>query len=333
MTRVTRKKGHGLLLLAAGLAWSWMGLSFSAETKPAFKAWLSDLREEARSQGISQGTLDLALKEIAPIPRVIELDRSQPEVIWTLEEYLSRVVTEHRITTGRAKLSEHRALWEDVYGRYGVRPELLAAFWAVESDFGRGMGGFPVIGATATLAYDGRRGAYFRKELLLALRIVDEGHISPDKMVGSWAGAMGQFQFMPSTFVSFAVDHDGDGRKDIWDNVEDSIASAANYLSRSGWEKDQTWGWEVSLPEGMNRQLIGLETRRSLSEWKGLGVRLVGGRDLPDGLVWSGSLMSAPRAKDRNFLVSDNYRAIYKWNPSHLFAIAVGTLADRIGGQ
>ncbi len=322
-----------MLLLTAGLAWGWTGISFSGESKPAFKAWLGELSREARAQGISQKTLDAALKDLAPIARVIELDRSQPEVIWTLEEYLSRVVTEHRIATARAKLSEHRALWEELHDRYGVQPEFLAAFWAIESDFGRSTGGFSVIGATATLAYDGRRGAYFRKELLLALRIVEQGHITTDKMTGSWAGAMGQFQFMPSTFVSYAVDHDGDGRKDIWGNVEDSIASAANYLSRSGWEREMTWGWEVSLPKEMNRQAIGLETRKTTGEWKGLGVRLAGGGELPESPVWLGSLMNAPRSKDRIFLVSDNYRAVYRWNPSHLFAIAVGTLADRIGGQ
>jgi len=172
-------------------------------------------------------------------------------------------------------------LLEEVAQKYGVQARFIVAFWGIETDFGRITGGFPLVPALATLAYDGRRSAYFRKELLNALEILDGGHIAPKDMVGSWAGAMGQCQFMPSSFLNFAVDGDGDGRKDIWTNRKDVFASAANYLSRSGWKGDQTWGRQVRLPDGFDAKLADLDVRKTLAEWQGLGVRRLDGSDLP----------------------------------------------------
>jgi membrane-bound lytic murein transglycosylase B len=321
----------GGLLLLVGLGVVPAAAAQTAGKSVRFGEWLEALKKEALAGGISRATLEEALTGLSPISRVIELDRSQPEVRLTLEEYLSRVVSDARVATGRERLAEHGPLLKRVQELYGVSPQHLVALWGIESDFGRIQGKFPVIGATATLAHDGRRSAYFRKELLLALRILDQGHISLAGMNGSWAGAMGQFQFMPSTFVSYAVDQDGDGRKDIWTNLEDAVASAAHYLARMGWESGQPWGWEVRLPKEMEEGLLGMDKKKRVSQWREMGVRRAGGGELPGEQDWEGGIVAPAGIKGRAFLVSRNYRAVYKWNPSHSFAIAVGVLADRIG--
>ncbi|MCE2510528.1 MAG: lytic murein transglycosylase [Alphaproteobacteria bacterium] len=313
------------LVLAGGLA-----------PKPAFAeefgAWLSALRAEAEEKGIRAEILDAALRDVTPLERVIELDRSQPEFTLTFDDYLSRVVPASRVNKGRQKLAENRALLQEVAKRYGVQPRFLVAFWGIETDFGRLTGGFSVIQALATLAYDGRRSTFFRKELLAALQILNEEHIAPDAMTGSWAGAMGQSQFMPTTFLGFAVDHDGDGRQDIWTSRGDVFASAANYLAKSGWRGDETWGRAVRLPEGFDSALIGLETEKPIGEWQALGVRRANGNDLPKADL-QGSIVLAEGSGGPAFLVYRNYRAILTWNRSTFFAVAVGTLADRIAGR
>ena len=224
----------------------------AAETRPPFAEWVAGFRADARAAGIRDSTLDRALAGVEPIPRVIELDRRQPEFTLSFREYMDRVVPPARVERGRQRLVEHRPLLDQISAKYGVQARFLVAFWGIETDFGRQTGGFPVIAALATLAYDGRRSAYFRKELIYALEIVDKGHVAPEKMIGSWAGAMGQTQFMPSSFRTFAVDHDGDGRIDLWNSRPDVFASAANYLKRSGWKGDETWGRPVKLPAGFD---------------------------------------------------------------------------------
>jgi len=322
-----------LILIVTSLFVPVIATSFSAEKQPSFEAWLAKFRREALAKRISPATLDDALSDLEPIPRVIELDRNQAEFTFTLDEYLNRVVTETRVAEGRDKLAENRALLAKIYRRYGVRPQYLVALWGIETNFGRYIARFSVIGALATLAYDGRRGALFRKELLYALRILEDGHISVHKMTGSWAGAMGQLQFMPSTFDNFALDYDGDERIDIWNNLGDSFASAANYLSKSGWIRNQIWGREVRLPNGFDRALLGLKKRKHLSEWQLLGVRRAGGEDLPKNLDLLASVVEPDGLTGRAFMVYDNYRVILNWNRSHFFGIAVGTLADRIMGR
>ena len=302
-----------------------------AQKQKDFDAWLADLRTEALAKGVSQATLESALSGVQPLPRVIELERSQPEFKLTVLEYLDRVVPDSRVEKGREALKENRALLTKVYERYGVQPSVLVALWGIETDFGRSMGGYPVIDAIATLAYEGRRTAFFREELLHALRIVDRGHISPDKMIGSWAGAMGQLQFMPSSFQAFAVDYDGDGRVDLWDSLPDVFASAANYLSKAGWVKDETWGWEVSLPKGFDSSSAGLDVRKSLADWKALGVRYAKKSGNDASLLWS--VIEPEGKKSPAYLANNNYRAFLKWNRSNHFAIAAGTLSDRIAAQ
>jgi membrane-bound lytic murein transglycosylase B len=297
-----------------------------------FDQWLKNLYQDALAQNISASTLDAALTGLQPIPRVIELDRKQPELTLTVEQYLSRVVPPRRVDAGRRKLAQNRSVLKEIGRKFGVQPRFIVALWGIETDFGRLTGGFPAVQALATLAYDGRRSAFFRKELLNALHILDQGHIGVEAMTGSWAGALGQCQFMPSSFKRFAVDYNGDGREDIWNTLPDVFASAANYLARSGWDDSQTWGREVRLPKGFDRKLIGLETRKRLSQWQALGVRRANGRSLPKRDL-KASIIQPDGKNSRAFVVYDNYRVILKWNRSDSFALAVGQLSDRIAGR
>lgn len=303
----------------------------TAEAQP-FETWLQGLRAEAAGQGIRENILASALDGIKRVPRVIELDRKQPEFSLTFRQYMDRVVPNSRVKKGRKKLAENKALLEEVGKKYGVQPRFIVAFWGIETDFGRVTGGFRLIPALATLAHDGRRSKYFRKELMNALKILNGDHIKPKDMVGSWAGAMGQCQFMPSSFLNFAVDYDGDGRKDIWSTRADVFGSAANYLSRSGWKEDQTWGRAIKLPEGFDAALAGLKVTKSIPEWQKLGVRRADGTDLPARNI-KASVVFTEGEGSAAYLVYNNYRTILKWNRSTYFAVAVGTLADKIGGR
>lgn len=294
-----------------------------------FQAWLAGLRAEAEDRGIGTATLDAALSGLTPIPRVIELDRRQPEGTLTFAQYMDRVVPDSRVDTARERLRQHETLLDEVTAEYGVPARIIVALWGVESDFGRIAGNFPVIDALATLAHDERRSAYFRRQLLYALEIVDQGHIELDRMLGSWAGAMGQPQFMPESFASYAVDHDGDGRRDIWGTEADVFASAANYLARNGWREGQTWGRPVRLPPGFDTSLVGLETTRSLPEWQALGVRRADGGDLPH-VAFEASIIQPGGAGGPAYVVYENFRVLMRWNRSQYFATAVGTLADRL---
>ena len=303
-----------------------------AQDPAGFEAWVEALAVEALEKGISQKTVDEALTGLeAPIPKVVELDRNQPEFTLTLEGYLSRVATQSRVTMGKQKLAEHRELFDQVAERFGVQPRFVAAFWAVESDFGRVQGGFPVIQALATLAFDNRRGSFFRKQLFSALEIIDEGSVTLSEFKGSWAGALGQPQFLPSVFLQSAVDFDGDGRRDIWSTTADVIASAANHLADLGWLGDQTWGREVTLPDNFDKGLAGLGTPKPIGDWQALGVRRIDGSDLPTRQLSSSIVLPEDGDNSRAFLVYNNYRSILRWNRSDFFAIAVGSLADRIG--
>ncbi|MDF2763228.1 MAG: mltB [Rhodospirillales bacterium] len=316
------------LAIALAIALASVGASANPQD---FSGWLDGVKDEARASGISEATISIALGGLSPVPRVIELDRNQPESTLRFEEYLARVVSEKRVQQGRALMEENAVLLQRVAQRFGVQPRFIVALWGVESDFGRLTGNFNVLAALATLAYDGRRSAYFRKELLQALRIVDEGHISPAAMTGSWAGAMGQNQFMPSSFLDFAVDFDEDGRRDIWSSRADVFASIANYLSRSGWNGTQTWGRQVRLPTGFDQSLVALEQRRSLDEWSRMGVLQADGSPLPPSPLTASLAQPAGRG-GAVYLVYDNYRTILRWNRSLYFATAVGHLADRLAG-
>ncbi len=306
-----------------------LGLAGGSKAAEPFEDWLEALKTEALANGISAPTLERAFADVRPIPRVIELDRRQPEFTLTFEEYLERVVPPLRVEKGRTRLAEYGDLLARVGAAYGVQPRFIVALWGIETDFGRITGGFNVIGALATLAYDGRRSAFFRTELLSALKILEQGHITAERMVGSWAGAMGQSQFMPSSFLSRAVDFDGDGRRDIWGTKADVFASAANYLKRAGWRGDQTWGRKVRLPANFDRSVAEQKTVLRLSEWQARGVRRADGGDLPSRDLRARLVL--PGGDDGPaYLVYGNYEAILRWNRSNYFAVAVGSLADRI---
>jgi membrane-bound lytic murein transglycosylase B len=295
----------------------------------SFDAWLRELRKEALAQKISPEILTSALQGVQPLEKVIELDRSQPEFTMTFDRYRERVVSEERIRDGKRKMREHRDLLASIRKRYGVQPRFLVALWGAESRFGEQMGDYRVVDALATLAYDGRRSAFFRRELLDALHILNQGHVEPDAMLGSWAGAMGQMQFMPSSFRVYSVDFDGDKRSDLWGNSSDALASAANYLARSGWHGDQTWGREVRLPKGFDRKLIGRKVTRTLPQWQALGVRRASGADLPARSLQA-SLVQPGGAQGPTYAVYDNYRALLRWNRSDFFAVSVGLLSDAL---
>lgn len=304
-----------------------------AKEPQAFDVWLQDLRTEAAAKGISSATLDAALTGLEPIPRVIELDRRQPEFTWTFRDYMTKLVNGDRIAKGKRKYAENKVLLDEIGRRYGINPRYLIAFWGLETDFGRlAEGYFPTIAALATLAHDGRRSAFFREQLLAALKILDQGHITPARMKGSWAGAMGHFQFIPTTFAAYAQDYDGDGRRDIWSNTADAYASAANFLTKSGWNDGETWGREVILPQGFDFNLAGLQVKKPLAEWQALGLRRIDGRDLPVADLQA-SVVAPAGAAGPAFLVYGNFRTIMVWNRSIFYALAVGHLADRIVGQ
>jgi membrane-bound lytic murein transglycosylase B len=292
-----------------------------------FAGFLAGVRRDALAQGIRTGAVD-ALRRAQYLARVIELDHQQPEHTMTLGGFLQKVVTAQRISDGRAQLAENWPLLSRVYQRFNVQPRFIVALWAVESDFGRTMGNFSVISALATLAFEGRRAAYFRPELIAALRIIDQGNITSDAMLGSWAGAMGQCQFMPSTFLSFAVDFDGDGKRDIWNDRADVLGSIANYIAQLGWHGDQGWGRSVVLPANFDTRLSGLDVRRSTSDWSRMGVRPTDSAALP---ATDASLVIPDGGAGPALLVYDNFRTIMKWNKSTYFAAAVGMLADGFG--
>ncbi len=301
-----------------------------ADTHQTFAEFTAGLRQEALSKGISADIFDTAFDGIAPIARVIELDRSQPEFTLSLDEYLTKVVSATRAAKAREKLKQHREILTVISKKFGVQPRFIVALWGIETNFGQHTGGFSVIAALASLAYDGRRSEYFRKELLNALQILEEGHILAANMKGSWAGAMGQSQFMPSSFLNYAYDYNQDGRRDIWTTQEDVFASIANYLSSVGWRDDITWGRAVRVPSDLGAQSLSeSKVKKTLPEWQAMGIRKIDGGDLPMSAL-SARLVLPSRADGQAYLAYANYENILKWNRSNYFAIAVGTLADLI---
>lgn len=325
-----RRMSRRALLGAAALLPMPLGGGRAMAAEADFGNFLAGVRRDALAHGIRAPTLDAVLRGVQFLPQVIELDRKQPEHTRTFSENIARSVTPQRREQVRLHVQENWPLLQRVRQRFGVQPAFVVALWAVESDFGNFMGTYSVPAALATLAYEGRRGPMFRGELIAALRILDQGHIRPAEMLGSWAGAMGQCQFMPSTFLSYAVDFDGDGRRDIWTDRADVLGSIANYLNRLGWRGDEGWGRDVRIPPGFDANLAGMEQRRPVSEWSRLGVRSGDGSALP-GLASDASLLLPEGAGGPALLVGGNFRAIMKWNKSVSFAAIIGYLADSVG--
>ncbi|MEE2607545.1 MAG: lytic murein transglycosylase [Pseudomonadota bacterium] len=296
-----------------------------------FAEWREQLRAEAFSLGISEETL-LAIDDLeAPLERVLELDDAQPEFMQTFTRYLSLRITPLQINRGQALLRQYAVLLEEVRQSYGVQPHYLVSFWAIESNYGRATGGFSVLQALATLAFDPRRAEFFRTELLTALKIIDDGHIAVDNMSGSWAGAMGQLQFLPSVFARYGIDGDNDGKIDIWNSLPDIFHSAANFLSQSGWRGDERWGREVLLPSNFDFSLTGTRTRKPLQEWNELGIIQMNGSPIPVANMQASVILPAG-AGGPAFLTYANFRATMVYNPSTFYALTVGHLADRYTG-
>jgi peptidoglycan lytic transglycosylase B len=298
-----------------------------------FETWLRGMRHDAMAQGIKAATLDRAFAGVRPIPRIIELDHSQPETTLTFTQYIERVVPPARREAAHRHYLENKPLLDEIGRRYGVQPRYIVALWGIETDFGRTIGTYPVIAALATLAYDGRRAAFFRRELINALRIIQDDNIDPARMIGSWAGAMGQSQFMPSSFLSYAVSYRGKGAPDIWARKDDVFASIANYLSRSGWHGDQPWGEAVKAPANLDSSQIGPTHKKTVAEWAALGVRRADGSALPKaepGSHLRSALVQPGGSDGPSFLVYDNFSVIMRWNNSSYFAVAVGYLADSV---
>ena len=295
----------------------------------SFEAFLDGVRAEARRNGVSQATLQRALSGIRANQRVLELDRRQPEFTQTWEQYRDARLSQTRIDGGRRAFADNRATLEAVQARFRVSPRVVVAIWGLETNYGGFTGNFNVVESLATLAWDGRRSAYFRNELMAALKILDAGHVAPDRMRGSWAGAMGHPQFMPSNFERLAVDMDGDGRRDIWESRADALGSIANYLARSGWREEELWGREVALPAGFDPAQARRENTKPLREWVRMGVRRPDGTALP-ALDIETAILLPGGAGGQAFAVYPNFNVIRRYNPSNFYALVVGMLSDRV---
>lgn len=320
----------GSLLLTGAIALSASAPS-QAMSQEGFAQCIERFSQEAKTQGLDSAIVRDSLANLKWVDRVIELDRRQPEFTTPFSDYLSRRVTDQRVADGRRLLREHRDLLARVEREYGVPAPYLVAFWGLETNFGRYFGKMSVLDSLATLACDERRSTYFTRELMSALRIVDEGAIAPERMEGSWAGAMGHVQFMPSVFIRHAVDYDNDGKRDLWNSLPDAMASAANFLSSMGWDGEYRWGREVRLPENFPYLEAGLKQRRPLSEWHEMGIRQTNGTTLPSADIEAALLVPSGH-RGPAFLVYDNFKVIMGWNQSEYYALAVGHMADRIAG-
>ncbi|MBO1075297.1 lytic murein transglycosylase [Roseomonas marmotae] len=302
----------------------------AAEAQAAsFQEFLGGVAAEARGKGVSQATLQRALGSIRPNDKVLELDRRQPEFTLTWDQYRDGRVSAQRVERGRKAFMDNQGLLEAIGARYQVSPRVIVAVWGLETNYGGFTGNFNVVEALATLAWEGRRASFFRAELMAALRILEKGDVTPERMRGSYAGAMGHPQFMPTSFERLAVDFNGDGRRDIWDDRADALASIANYLARSGWRSDERWGREVRLPGSFNPSIAGRTNRRPLRDWVRMGVTASDGSPLPP-LDMDTAILLPGGAGGQAFAVYQNFNVIRRYNPSDYYALVIGLLSDLV---
>ncbi|MDB5571583.1 MAG: lytic transglycosylase, partial [Hyphomicrobiales bacterium] len=302
----------------------------AAPADSAFPAFLEGLWPAAQSRGVSRATFDRAFAGMTPDPSLARHTEKQSEFVKPVWSYLAGALTEQRIANGRARARDLAPLLADIERRWGADPYVVLAIWGMETSYGGFTGQKSVVRALATLAFAGERVDFFKEELLVALQILQQGHVSPEAMTGSWAGAMGQTQFMPSSFLKFAVDHDGDGRRNIWTNVPDALASTANYLTQHGWVRGMIWGYEVKLPQGFDVSQHDPQTMRGFGQWASLGVRRADGEAMPTG--GEGALLLPAGARGPAFLVTSNFRVIRAYNNSAAYMLGVALLSDRIAG-
>ncbi len=336
---MTRRGALGLLAMTA-LASCAGGASAPKQTTKTvwlvvpdagFDAWLAGFRSRALAQGVSPATFDAAFRETGFIPAVIEKDRNQTEFTRTTEDYLAIAASEERVSLGRQDLARYGNTLDQIEARYGVEKETVAAVWGMESFYGTRRGDAPVVGALATLGYEGRRGDFFEQQLVAALKILQNGDVSVDGMTGSWAGAMGHTQFIPTSYLAYAVDFNGDGRRDIWsDDPTDALASTAAYLKRAGWKYGQPWGLEVKLPAGFNTAQAGRGKGKSPSAWAAQGVRDMNGNVVPD--YGTASILLPAGASGPAFMIFNNFNVILRYNNAENYALGIGHLSDRLEG-
>jgi len=300
-----------------------------AERDISFTQYVENLKKEAAEQGIDKTIVDNAFEKVEFLQRSVSSDKQQPEFKMTLDTYIPRAVPDWKIQQARDAYRDNYQLLQKIGKEYGVQPRFIVALWGIETNFGRLTGKHYVISSLTTMAYEGRREALFKKQLFAALTILQQGHITQDKFIGSWAGAMGQVQFMPTSYLNYAVDYDGDGRKDIWNTPGDVFASAANYLRTEGWDSKETWGRQVKLPAGFDVELAGIKQQKSLAEWQALGVRKYEGDDLPTADIQA-SIVIPDDENGRVYLAYNNYKVLMHWNRSYYFATAVSYLSERI---
>jgi lytic murein transglycosylase len=316
-----------IFLLCAAL----LALPVQAQNAADFTSCLNSLRAPARAAGVQEATFTRHTEGLVPDMSVIDKLNFQPEFTTAIWDYLAGLVDDERVAEGRAMLQRHADTLAQVQQRYGVDPATVVAVWGVESNFGQTFGKYPLVQALGTLSCFGRRQAYFRGEFYSTLRILQAGHVAPERLVGSWAGAFGHTQFMPSTFERLAVDFDGDGRRDLMDNTADALASTANFLARAGWQNGQPWGFEVKLPAGFSTSGEGRRAKRSMADWASRGLQRVDGAPLPQGLGNAG-LMTPAGASGPAFLVLRNFDAIYSYNAAESYGLAIAHLSDRLRG-
>ena len=295
-----------------------------------FARWVAGFVDSARAAGVDDATLHLAFDDAHYVPRAVDSDRKQPEFTRAVWDYVDSIVSPARVSRGQQKLAEVQAELDAAQARYGVPQATIVAIWGMESDYGANYGDIPTIDALATLGFEGRREAWARAQLMAALKILQSGDIDRAHMIGSWAGAMGQTQFLPSAFLSFAVDADGDGRRDIWGSMADVTASTANFLARSGWQPGQAWGAEVRLPAGFDAGRADDGVRQTSAQWAGENVQTLDGTPLPD--FPDGAILLPAGVRGPAFLVGPNFRTILRYNNSTSYALAVSLLAQRIAG-
>nr|MBC8211419.1 lytic murein transglycosylase [Gammaproteobacteria bacterium] len=327
-----KKYNRGVVGIITTVLLSFLAPVFAQNTDVEFETCLAALGERARSEGVDSAIVTSVLKDTRRLERVIKLDRSQPEFTSTFADYYNRRVTTQRVEQGRALYDKHRDLLKRLQLEYGVPAHYLLAFWGLETNYGSYFGKIPTTDALATLSCDPRRASFFSDEFISALKIIATGDVELKRMRGSWAGAIGHVQFLPSVFLKYAVDGDGDSRRDLWGSIPDALASAANFLRGIGWKRELRWGREISLPQNFDYSLSGRDQKRSLTEWVGLGVTDAYGSALPLLAINAAVLVPAGH-RGPVFLVYDNFEVIMRWNRSEYYAIAVGRLADRIAGS
>lgn len=336
MGLVSRSQSIPLLLIGAALmTFSQSTLAAeegNSEPRPSFSECVNSIQQQAISQGIKQDVIDHALNDIRHIDKVLEYDRNQPEFVQTFPAYLNKRVTSWRIGKGKEMFAKHKALLSKLTQKYGIPGHYLIAFWGLETNYGNYKGKMPIIDSLATLACDPRRSEFFTKELLVALQLMEREQLEKPKMLGSWAGAMGHTQFMPSAYINYAVDGDDDDKVDLWDSEADALTSAANFLNKLGWKSGYIWGREAMLPEQFDYAKTGKDQQLTLTQWAELGVMRTDGNVLPNSDV-KASLIVPTGANGPAFLVYRNFDIIMRWNNSESYALAVGYLADLIVGK